>query len=662
MTEYDLPSDYKSPYYRDPVTTTELAAIALVVLVKLAFMLLLLRSGFVGLSGDDFARQITAFHWSRDPSFLPSGWPPLQFWILGTFISIFPNITAVNLFVNGLFSILSVIYLYFFVRLFFHKHIAILTVAIVAVFPWHLKLSLSGLCEPISHFFIIAALFYLTKWQEDYRTYLILLCTICLLLANMLRVEAWAFYMAVVIYVAVIYIKKALFIKHKSFVLLLLFLPSVFVLFWILSGRLQTNLGLIRDQVGISSVYLRPLRYPGYLMLISPIIALSGIFGCFHFKKYNTNLFVKYTVVPGLYLLGLISISIVAKSDSMTAPLRFVVPFIYILIPMSLFPFFNSSGNLLYKLRYVFFLVIISWNVLFVFKYSTNEFRDISKVAGITKKAWNQSLIKDDQSVLFEKNDMNAYRFDHLALKVLSNRPNHIFVFDRSMSEYSLKDVEKQAKEGKIGALVVSSRDVKRYFGKSYGNMTNIGPYRIFWTKKDSGQLETRNMFGATPPKSEINVKFGQCATLMGYTLDRSLFPLGVTTYWKILGDQKEEYEIQYALIPNESALSAYVISSHKLGSLRQIRGYKKGEIISDWQELKLGRKNPPSQYKLAVKLNGRPVAELCQSRLSDDRGWFPLTEVRLINNRRDVLKEIVKGSLDDWTIGVTVILSLFGC
>ena len=199
----------KNLYYQEPVTRGESAIVVTLIFIRFIFLLILIKEGFLALAGDDFGRQIAAYSWFKNPFFLESAWPPLQFWILGSTLKVYPHIREANVLINVFFSTLAMVFFYLFLRLFFKKKIALVSLAFAVTFPWQLKLSLSGLAEPLYYFFLFASLFYLFSWEAQEKYYAVILCAVLTLCACMLRMDAWVFYVAFSLYIiALLFTKK----------------------------------------------------------------------------------------------------------------------------------------------------------------------------------------------------------------------------------------------------------------------------------------------------------------------------------------------------------------------------------------------------------------------------------------------------------------------
>jgi 4-amino-4-deoxy-L-arabinose transferase-like glycosyltransferase len=141
--------------YQKYLQGTFFALISLI-LIKIVFQVIVVRSGLRWLTADDYCRTIISYEWLQHPKIYAGVWLALHFWINGLFIAIFKDLTVAPVLVNTIFSILTLIYLYLLLIKIFDRSVAYLSCLIFAVFPFQVWLSTSGMPESIFFFFIIA--------------------------------------------------------------------------------------------------------------------------------------------------------------------------------------------------------------------------------------------------------------------------------------------------------------------------------------------------------------------------------------------------------------------------------------------------------------------------------------------------------------------------
>jgi hypothetical protein len=659
VKKYTLLFAYKEQH----IVWYEIALLVLFLCLKILLMGAMLREGFIALSVDDFMRQFLSYSWARDGAFFDSIWPPLQFWIVGTIIKVFPEIGAANLLVNSVFSSLTVIIIYFLFRLFFGRKIAIFSTLLAVTLPWQSKLSLSGLCEPIYHFFLFLSLYCVYKWELSGKRYCALFCGLSLLFANMLRIEAWIFYMAVNIYVIVRlvqYPKK----YGKDTLIFTLLIPSTFIVLWLFLGKVFTNYEILREDhiratAELTSKFISFFRYPAYLFLVSPLIAFVGIVGLIHSILKDKGIAVRYCMIPALYFLGLIGISLITGSDSLAAPLRFVLPFIFLMIPISLQLFFNSGKTWFVKTGYVFLGILLIWNIYFLFNFDRNDFADIAKASKILKSAWASGSFDKASTVLFEKNLQHPiYYGDQLAIKVLSNHPDNILVYNPLTEKISVDELIQGLEQKNITAVVACSDGFKKKLSTTYNNRMAVGIYTIFWLRTHDFPTKPADLLHDEPLQTERIIPINSIAELQGYDKEHGYFPRAIVTHWYIKENIYKPIMIQYKLTHRKTG-STFVLNPHVLGNYRNTIAYNKEDLLFDRQDLILPSKALPGSYNIAIKLTLDLINSDSSNKESHDI-WHYLTNVTLITNKRDVLTRLLTGKLDDFEIGLRVISSFF--
>jgi 4-amino-4-deoxy-L-arabinose transferase-like glycosyltransferase len=647
-----------------PFDKNEILSISVIIFLKIVFMAIMLMDGFIGLSNDDFARQLAGYSWAKDPFLFKSGWPPLQFWILGLFLKIFSNVSAVNLFVNGLFSILALLMLYYLIRLFFDKKIALLTLLIAAILPWQLKLSLSGLTEPIYHFFLFSSLYFLFKWEISPKRYLLVFSAFAMLLGTMLRIDAWIFYIAVSIYLLF-----KLFVSTKSYIkindlLILILLPLTFIIIWLMLGKFQTNYQVFQQEhisssSMLSPIHVRILRYPGYLFLISPFIAALGIIGLYPFIKRNKNLSLHYLFIPILYFLGMIGASVITGAGTLSAPVRLVLPFIYILIPISLLIFFNLNKQSLSKFGIMYLLILFLWSIYFSFNYNKNDFVDISNVSKKINTAWSIGIISEDQKIYMEKNRTRPYHGDHLAFKTLSKYPGNVDIYENMQDSISVNLLVKNAKKESVAAYVACGIDLKTRLMKLGLPITNVGPYTVFWNNIQQEAAQQGDVLKSRPTTNITNIKFASGWELIGFNIEHGDFPSGVTTYWK-MDSVGALLNIEYGIKQSGKSQEYFILGSHNIGYNENIEELSSINLIINWQKLRLPAKLIPGKYTLALRTSDINTDLNENNVTAGFSEWNSLTDIYIINDKRQVFNRLAKGKLDDYTLAAKVIASIF--
>lgn len=163
--------------------------------VVLAVVLWNRAGGYFWLTGDDASRTQLAYIWSRTPFFNIAGnvWPPLGFWLHGLVLLVVDDPLAVSSAVNSIFSIATIVVVYKLTAVLFPERpsTSAIAAAMAGFSPLVVWLGLSGLSEPIFHFFMLAGVYAWVRADYDLRPRLYLGAALGLLGASMVRLEGW---------------------------------------------------------------------------------------------------------------------------------------------------------------------------------------------------------------------------------------------------------------------------------------------------------------------------------------------------------------------------------------------------------------------------------------------------------------------------------------
>lgn len=649
--------------YTDPLNRNELFIVSLLVTLKLIFMYLLVRSGFIAFSHDDFARMLSGYSWSQHPFLFRTGWPPLQFWIVGMVIKIYHNIWNANLIVNGFFSVLSMFLLYYLYRMFFKEKLALLALSIAVLFPWQLKLSLSGLTEPIYHFFLIASLVSVFLWVKTKKDRYLVYTGFSLLFGNMLRMDAWIFYIAVSIFIGLMVLYQKFENVNKKMFLIPILLPLVFVFIWIGLGKFQSNFEVIRDVYSDATqnqepFFIRIFRYPIYTFLLSPFVAIFGSIGAINLFRNQKKLAVQYFFIPVLYFTGLVLNSILLGADTLSASLRIALPFIYLLIPVSLYHFFNAKGAVYQKFGYLFLVLLWLWNVVFSFNYNKNEYVDMARVAKEVNKASAENHMSKDTFIILERNHIPNYMGDHMVFKVFSSYPENLRIFNLQESDSSITEAIRESKNIKVGAFIAYSQSWLKELHQKYPLFTSIGPYTIFWADTTINRRKSPDLFETPEPQNSVNMTVLSDIKLIGYTLEHSDFPVGLSTFWEFENGFESPVQIEYGFHSSQDSPKIIGIDSHFVAYLDTSSLAVNLNSVKDWQHLKIPRRLPSGRYTVAFRL--KKVFRDNVGKKEPYSEWINLTEIDIFNNKREFLTKLVTGKSNNYMLGLKIIKSLF--
>jgi hypothetical protein len=177
----------------------------------------LYRLGYLEYDGDGFTRSVHAWEWLERPRFEIDAWLPLQFWLNGGLMAIFPDLFYVPRVVNMLASCVTVVCFFFIGRWLFSRSVGYGSAAAVAVFPWEIWFGMSGMAESLTHMFLSLGIMFFAGWLRFERTDFLVLASVGFLGATTLRYEAWFYSAVYVLIVLVLVIRRSTKGAKKSF-------------------------------------------------------------------------------------------------------------------------------------------------------------------------------------------------------------------------------------------------------------------------------------------------------------------------------------------------------------------------------------------------------------------------------------------------------------
>ncbi len=325
----------------------------------LAVLLWNREGGFFWLSGDDASRIEFAHAWSRKAFFNdPSNvWPPLGIWIHGLVLRVFEDPVAVSSTVNAIFSIATIPLVYGIARKLFPQkpYVPVIAAVISAYSPLIIWLGLSGLSEPIFHFFLLLGVFFWISAYRDDRPALNLAAAIGFLAASMCRLEAW---IVVGLFCCVCVIVSARS-EHRLVLLSSAALSSLFIPAW-----LWWHWRVFGDALAFVRVYKATSPTGGfdlYLRLLwsnSPVavgLALPGIAA----GVRSDQVVRRYVLLLGAFLLAFTFMSTVAQN----LPARNLTSVFWLLVPFSAY-FVTLVSERLRVPRIGTVVVAVTWVVI----------------------------------------------------------------------------------------------------------------------------------------------------------------------------------------------------------------------------------------------------------------------------------------------------------
>jgi len=236
--------------------------------------------GFFWLTGDDASRVEMAYYWSQAPFFnLPGNplWLPLGIWVHGLALRFVDDPLVTSSIVNSAFSMASIMLIYKITQALFPgtAFSPPLAAAIFAFCPLLVWLGLSGLSEPIFHFFMLLGILFMLLADRHKQPSAYLYSAIGFLGASAIRYEAWILVAAFALFCALDFKQST----HKLTILMSLAVASMFVPIW-----LYWQWGVYGDYLHFVRVYnlhfVRVFGFFPYVRLLWEIAPLDLLLAC----------------------------------------------------------------------------------------------------------------------------------------------------------------------------------------------------------------------------------------------------------------------------------------------------------------------------------------------------------------------------------------------
>ena len=144
---------------------------------------------------DPTSRVMVAMEWLKRPSLIPPhiDWLPLHFYLMGIGLKILNAPLFTPRLISLIFGILSFIPFYKLVNMIFGRRLALMSLWLLIFYPVHVLCSVVSLSEIIFLFFLLCGLYFFFRYREIFNSYLLLVSSLFLILASIVRYEAWLF-------------------------------------------------------------------------------------------------------------------------------------------------------------------------------------------------------------------------------------------------------------------------------------------------------------------------------------------------------------------------------------------------------------------------------------------------------------------------------------
>ncbi len=537
--------------------------LAILVLIKFAFQLLVVNSGYKWLSSDDYCRTVKSFEWLENPVINSGVWLTPHFWINGVIMLFVKDLFLAATLTNVFFSTFTVYYIYKISLYVFDKKTAILSSFIFALFPFQVWLSLSGLPESIHFFFIIAGIYYALLYKKNNgRIKDLILATVMFMFGNMFRYEGWLFSIVFVIYIFYLEIVMKKNSRKNYFPLIVSAFSLLTIMWWLIQNYLDhgsftyfaSETNKIFEDYGSIKVLQKVVQYPVFIFYIAPITSFFAIkvsYDCikgFVKKKDDVSL-LSVLAFFNIAQLALLMLQGLFGTGGTNMISRYIVINAMLFIPMAVWQIFNFRKWIAVAL----FVLIIAGNIIWSFNYP-NPFREDTYEAGrLIRDRIEKNYIRNGESVYFE--EVEGY-YDVFAVQTISNYPSK-FIFGNfpilkneegkknkksrlSNEEINILDIKSYLEKNKISLAIVKSDSYSEKLKKLNFKNEEIGDYKVFYIRNLESNINDSSITVLADKiidlkKNQNTINFNKTIAIKEVVLDNTNFgfnPQTVSIKW----------------------------------------------------------------------------------------------------------------------------------
>lgn len=545
------------------IYNNEIFVISLLLLLKIAFQIIIINSGFKWLSSDDYCRTVKSYEWLEKPVISSGVWLTPHFWINGFVMVFIKDIYLAATLTNVFFSTLTVYFFYRVSAIIFDKKSAVISVIIFIFFPFQVWLSISGLPESIHFFFIIAGIYYSILYKvHNFKLNYLVFASIMFSFGNLFRYEGWLFTIVFIIYINYIQfiLKKKSKINFSA--LFVSAVPLLTILWWLIQnyadyGNLfyfasETN--KIYQEYGGIKVLQKFVQYPVFIFYIAPITSFFAIkvsYDCL--KEYITkkedvtllSIFAFFNITELLLLMlqGLLG----TGGTNMIS--RYIVINAILFVPLAVWQIFNYRK----WLAVLIFAVIIIGNIIWSFNYPHPFREDTYETGKLIKDRVEKNYVRKDDRIYFE--EVEGY-YDVFAVQTISNYPSRFLLGnfpviskdekkkrkknELSSEEINILDIKSYLEKNKISLAVVKSDSYSEKLKKLNFKSEEIGEYKVFYIRDLESNISDSSIIVLSEniidlKKNQSVVNFNKTLALKEFSIDNSNFgfnPQTVSLTW----------------------------------------------------------------------------------------------------------------------------------
>ncbi len=552
------------------------------IIIKLAFQVIVLRSGLKWLTADDYSRTVISWDWLQNPHVYSGVWLSFHFWLNGIFIWIFKDLTLAPIIANTLFSVLTLIFLYKIFEKVFDRNIAFLSCFIYCVFPFQVWLSTSGMPESIFFFFVTFSCYFFLNWYAELKDrpesssamLFLLYASLSLNAANLLRYEGWFFSLGLIILTGILSFKKNRFSKIFFINLGLSVISLASAVWWMyLNAKdygdpffFARETTKIYEGLSGAGLIQRIVQYPFFILYIAPLTTVLALWKIIKTISNKRNGFKgNFSLLKVFLLFNLVELLILMLTGISGSGGTNMISRYIVLNSIFIFPF--AVWQVMYFRKYIVLAimsVLIIVNVIWSFYYQPAYREDTYEVADLTSHLIQKGYFGPDDKIYFEK--IEGY-YDIYPLQVISNSPSR-FTSDtipayfpvklttskkmtkqkqeEEMQNLNILELRKFLEEKKIKLFIARSDLLIDKLKKLSYKSEQIGDYRIFYLsenkikyKRNNGNDSNKqvNLSGNLKNISPNEISFNKKLILRDYHFDNTNFgmnPQTVTLTWEI--------------------------------------------------------------------------------------------------------------------------------
>lgn len=298
---------------------------------------------FLAISGDDFHRTLFAWEVSQGNLVPSPNWPPLQFWLEAIVYKLSSNLLRAPIVVNILSSALALFGMALWVRLLVRDLMfVLLSIVIVALLPWFIWLSVSGLVEPLAFCGIVWCYCGVSYWRTTKREMWLWIASVGFAIAAYTRFDSWGHGVPFTLLIAWYWLRNP---QTRSWRwLAAAALPWVLPFTWLVyqwrdfgnpfhfSGVIQRY--YIQTHAVLPSFSERLLAQPKDLWYVGTFLVPLGLWGFWLARKRPEMLMIVAMWTASLLMLISSTLSFTISNNN---PQRMVVVHVIALVPFALF-------------------------------------------------------------------------------------------------------------------------------------------------------------------------------------------------------------------------------------------------------------------------------------------------------------------------------------